>query len=88
MTNEEILKSIGFKTIPHYTVMNAVVYDLGRNRSLSAGSIGTPNEVLFICETDYDNPTKVTDLICLHNYDHDGFLTIEKVQAIINAITK
>ena len=85
MTNQDLI-AIGFKEIPHFTITNSVVYDLGRNRQLSAGCVGTPNEMLWICETDDQNETKITDLVCIHNWDYDGALTIEKVKTLINAI--
>ncbi len=87
MTNQELIDLIGFQEIPHMTVMNSVIYPLGRRRHLSVGCAGTPNEMLFICETDDKDETKVTDLICLHNYDYDGFLTIEKVKSLISVLT-
>ena len=86
MTNQDLI-AIGFKEIPHFTVMNAVVYDLGRHRQLSAGCVGTPNEMVFISEIDADDDRKVTDSICLHNYDYDGYLTVDKIKSIINSIT-
>lgn len=86
MTNKDLIE-IGFEKMPHFTVANSVIYPLGRNRQLSAGSVGTPNEMLWICEIDTQNETKISDLICLHNYDYDGVLTMEKVKSIINVIT-
>ncbi|MCK9417442.1 helix-turn-helix transcriptional regulator [Candidatus Dojkabacteria bacterium] len=86
MTNQDLI-NIGFKEIPHYTVGNSVFYDLGRNRQLSASSVGTPNEMLFICEIDPDNKNEITDLVCLHNYDYDKILTLKKVKTIISAIS-
>lgn len=85
MTNEDLI-AIGFKPIPHFTITSSVIYDLGRNRQLSAGCVGTPNEMLWICEIDKDDNKKVTDLVCLHNWDYDGELTVEKVKALINVI--
>lgn len=82
------LIDIGFKEIPHFTVGNNLLYDLGRHRQLSASSIETPCEMMFVVELDRDNPKKITDLVCLHNYDYDGYLTLEKVKNIINAITQ
>lgn len=86
MTNQDLI-DIGFVKNPYYTVANVINYDLGRNRYLSVGSIGTPNEVLFIYSTDRENKDKITDMVCLHNYDYDKKLTIEKVQNIIKALT-
>lgn len=87
MTNEDLI-SVGFKPMPHYTVANSVVYDLGRDRQLSAGCVGTPNETLFIMELKEDEDNIViSDLVCLHNYDYDGYMTIEKVKGLITLIT-
>lgn len=85
MTNDDLI-AIGFKEIPHFTITNAVIYDLGRYRQLSAGCVGTPNEMLWICEIDRQNNKKITDLVCLHNWDYDGALTIEKVKNLISTI--
>ncbi len=82
MTNNDLIK-LGFKQAPTFTVSNSVSYDLGRKRFLAAGSIGTPNEVLFICEK---NNEVITDLVCVHNYDYDGVLTEEKVISLIKLI--
>jgi len=86
MENSDLLK-IGFKEIPHFTIGNSVIFDLGRRRYFSAGNVGNPNEMVFLCETDSKDDKKVTDLICVHNYDYDGYLTMEKINMLINAIT-
>jgi hypothetical protein len=85
MTRDD-LKDIGFKEMPHFTVMNSLVYDLGRNRSLSIGDLGNPNEMVFLCERDYDDPRKINDLICLRNYDYDGYTKLEDIKSIIKGI--
>lgn len=85
MTKEDLIK-IGFKEISHFTVTDSVIYQLGRHRHLSAGCVGTPNEMLWICEIDHQDETKISDLVCLHNYDYDGFLTIEKIKGLIDLI--
>lgn len=81
------LIDIGFQELPHFTITNNLIYDLGRNRHLSFGSIETPNEMLFICETEEHNPQKIEGLIVLKNYDYDGQTKIEDVKIIITAIT-
>lgn len=83
MNNNDLIK-LGFKEMPHFTVMNSVVYDLGRGKHLSAGCVGTPNEMVFICEVEEE----ITDCICLHNYDYDGYLTEEKIKLLIQALKK
>ena len=84
---EADLLSVGFEKIPHFTVTNALVYKLGSHRHLSVGCVGTPNEMLWICETDDQDQRHVTDLVCLHNWDYDKYLTIEKIKGLINLIT-
>lgn len=84
--NRQDLIDIGFKEIPHFTVTNALDYNLGRGRRLSLGCIGTPNEMLWICQQDYDNPKETTDLVCLHNWDYDGYLTLDKIKKLINIL--
>jgi len=84
--NKQDLIEIGFKEIPHYTVTDSVIYDLGRHRQLSVGCVGTPNEMVFISETSDKNDKLITDLICLHNYDYDGYLTDKKIKSLVNII--
>ncbi len=86
MTEDDLIK-IGFKRIPHFTVMNSLVYDLGRRRHLSIGCVGTPNEMIFLCEADYKSEKKIDDSICVHNYDYDGYVTEERIDALIFGIT-
>lgn len=81
--DKQKLMELGFKEIPHFTVTNSLDYDLGRERRLSFGCIGTPNEMLWLCQQDHDDYKKTTDLICLHNYDYDGYITIEQIKLII-----
>lgn len=86
MNNQDLI-DMGFKVIPHFTVTDAVTYDLGRRRILSAGAMGTANEMLWICELDEEDDMEITDLICLHNYDYDGYITEKKLKSLINIIT-
>lgn len=82
MISKDDLLELGFQEIPHFTVMGSVVYELGRNRLLTVGCAGTPNETMFIVEK-----SKVgdhyTDLVCMHNHDYDGYLSKESVAALI-----
>ena len=66
--------------------MNSLVYDLGRNRYLSIGDLGNPNEMVFLYERDYDDTRKINDLICLRNYDYDGYTKLEDIKSIIKGI--
>ena len=79
MTRAEVI-SMGFEPIPHFTITDSLIYDLGRNRHLSIGDIGMPNEMVFICEVNNENKNRVDEIIGLHNYDYDGYLTKERLQ--------
>ena len=85
ITNNDLIE-LGFKPVPTFTIGNSVTYDLGRGRFLSASSVGTPNEMLFICQHDINDYKKIEDIITLHNYDYDGYLSLEKVKKIIYAL--
>ena len=87
MTREDLI-NLGFKEIHHFTIGGNLLYDLGRRRYLSLSCFATPNEMLFISELDDVNDKEITDLICLWNYDYDGYLTEERIKNIINALTK
>lgn len=82
LNREEVLK-LGFEEIPHFTVTNSMHYDLGRNRWLSIGDLGNPNEMLFIYECDEEDNRIITDIVVLHNYDYDGYLTVEKLSLLL-----
>ena len=84
----EDLYNLGFKELPHFTIGNSLIFDLGRRRYLTLSSFATPNEILFIGELDDKNDKEVTDLICIWNYDYDGYITEERIKNIINALTK
>lgn len=86
MKNEDLIE-LGFKEVPHYTVGNSVTYHLGRNKYLSGSCIGTPNEMLFIYETNSDDDKDITDIISLHNYDYDGYLTKQRLKLLMKALT-
>jgi hypothetical protein len=87
MIRQELI-DLGFKELPHFSIMNSLIYDLGRNRQLSIGSIGTPNEMMFICELDENTSTKITDLVCIHNYDYDGYMTMNRLKHLLTGLNK
>lgn len=84
--SEDDCLELGFERLSHYTVANNLIYQLGRNRHLSIGCVGTPNETLFICESDPKDYMKINDIICLHNYDYDGYITKSKLKTLISFI--
>jgi len=81
MTREEV-KEIGFKEMPHFTIMNSLIYELGRGRELSFGCIGEPNEMLTIAQR--EGKEKVSDLVVLSNYDYDGLVTKEWLTTLLS----
>lgn len=83
MSKRDELLKLGFKEMPHFTVANSLIYDIGRKRHLSFGCVDTPNEMIFLCQMDEDNDKKISDLICLHNYDHDGYISIDDVKFLM-----
>lgn len=83
----EILVMAGFENIKHYTVTNSMVLNIGRNRQLSIGYIGTPNEMLFLCEVDNYDMKNITDIIVLHNFDYDGKLYLHKLMNVYHLLT-
>lgn len=84
MTNKDLI-ALGFNPMKHITIGNMVIYSLGRDRHLSASSVGTPNEVMFICESNEESG-KVSDAVCIHNYDYDGYLTEDRVNKFIELL--
>ena len=87
MITREQLERLGFKAVPTFTITNAMTFDLGRHRHLSVGDIGNPNEMMFICQVDDQDKRKITDLVCVHNYDYDGYLTKVKILSLILLLT-
>lgn len=85
---EDQLLYLEFTKIPHFTIGNDRIKDLGRNRYLSLGSLGTPNEMLFICEKNNSDDSYPEEIICLHNYDYDGYLTFKKLKKICKIFPK
>lgn len=88
MLSKKDCLEIGFKEMPHYTVGDSLTYDLGRNRQLSISCVGTPNETLWITQSDRKDYRKIDDLVCLHNWDYDKYITIDKLKQIISGISK
>lgn len=84
MDRNDVLK-LGFKELPHFTVGNDLVYDLGRNRHLSISALGTFNEMMIIGELDKKSKS-YSDIVCLHNCDYDGFLNMDKLKSLLCGI--
>jgi len=87
LINREWLLSVGFIKQPNFTITNSLLLDLGRNRFFSIGSISGPNEMMFLTEMNNENPKICENLIVIHNYDYDGYLTKERVKQLFFGIT-
>lgn len=79
MTKNELLE-IGFKKIPHFTVGDSLIFNIGRARQLSISCVDTPNEMMCISEMEDMH------IIVLHNWDYDGELKKEKVEGLIKLL--
>lgn len=84
---QSVAIQLGFKELQHPTISDTLIFDLGRRRHLSLSNVNTPNEMLMICEQDEENPKLNSDVIVLHNYDYDGYLTKEKLTSVISSLT-
>ena len=82
--DNSILLQKGFVETPHL-IVKIFTLDIGRNRYISVGALATPNEVIFLGQKDDNN--YITDLVCIHNFDYDGYLTETKLNNIISAFT-
>jgi|APSaa5957512576_1039674.scaffolds.fasta_scaffold37111_2 hypothetical protein len=81
LTNKRLLE-LGFSPIPHFTIQKNHTYALGRGRYISIGDVGTPNEMVWLCQ---ENPNReIEDLVCIHNFDYDGYLTEKKLDALVH----
>ena len=78
----ETLIQKGFVEKPHKVLTSVFILDVGRHREIKIGSFQTPNELVFIAQTYYN--TKEEHLVCVHNFDYDGYLTELKLNIIIS----
>ena len=85
--SKDWLLKLGFKGLDHFTIADSMTIDLGRNRQLSIGCVGNPNEMIFIQEINASNAKKIDDLVCIWNYDYDGFLHVHQLQNLYFALT-
>lgn len=76
------LESIGFKPLKHFSVGQQSKLQLSRRRYLSAMCIGQGNESIWLGHKDKNGV--ITDLICVHNRDYDGFITLGKLKELID----
>ena len=80
--NKETLLEKHFIETPRLVLGSVFVLDVGRDRHITIGSLATPNEVVFLNQKDKNSG--ITDFVCIHNFDYDGWLTEDKLNAIIS----
>jgi len=78
----DILKKHGFVELQHEIFPNLFVLSVGRYRKIKIASLNTTNEVVFISQLDYNE--RKEDLVCLHNFDYDGYFTEEKLANLLS----
>lgn len=84
--NKEDLLEIGFEEIPHFTIGDSIIYNLKRNKFISISCVGTPNEMVFLCERDKDDPRCINDLIAIRNFDYDGYTSLDWIKNLIQLL--
>ena len=90
VTSKIILACSAYQ-LPYSTVMNSFNLDLGRDRNLSIGCVGTPNLIVFLEEVERNengDVIKKNDLICVHNWDYDGELYLHQLQNLYAVLKK
>lgn len=86
LTRDDLL-DIGFEDIPHFTIGGNMLYDLGRHKQLSITDIGNCGEMLWLTEVNPHDNKDVTDVINLHNFDYDGYLSIDRLNEFISVLS-
>lgn len=87
LTKEILLKCPKAIKVPFPNILKTIYFEIGRNRIISIGNIGTPNEMVWISEVDSQDNKKITDLVCIHNFDYDGKLMLHTFQNLYFALT-
>lgn len=85
------LINIGFKPIEHFNVGDSLLYvyktRYDKTRTISVSCVGTPNEIVALMENCPNNANDYTDLVFISNYDYDGLFSMERMIALIFALT-
>lgn len=84
---EEWLLKFGFEPLPFVNLLNSYTKSIGRNRILSIGSVGTPNEMIWLCEVNSVDKKIIEDLVCIRNYDYDKYTHVHQLQNLYFALT-
>ena len=84
---EQQLCELGFVKPNKNKLETSYKYYLGRRRFISAMCLGTGNESMWLCYKEDMDSEIINDLICLHNVDYDGKLTISKVKHLLEFFT-
>ena len=90
MKAEEIKNELvkrGWEELPFKNIGNSITKHIKRNIYAGVSSLGTPNEIITVFEINRTNPKIIDDLIIVHNYDYDGYLTLERIEALVFGLT-
>lgn len=82
LISRQWLINIGFEP-QNDIITQSLHYNFDRNRYISIGCVGEPNEMMFLCERERNGHTEI---ITLSNYDYDGLLRKYKVINMIKTI--
>lgn len=80
----EQIVSLGFIAQPQPAIGGLFMLDLGRDRYLMITGPGTSNEMMYLTAITDD---VTTDMVCIHNFDYDGFITQGRINSLVHAIT-
>ena len=87
LSEQILLKCPNHKRVNGKNILNTIYFEIGRNRVISIGNIGTGNEAIWLCEIDPNIENRITDLVCIHNFDYDGKIMLHKFQNIFHSLT-
>ena len=84
MDIEDLMK-LGFKKIPGVIPMfEKYNFVLTMDRRISVCNINTGNELMWLCSVEKSG--SISDAVCIHNYDINGELTIDKVKGFVELL--
>jgi hypothetical protein len=81
------LLNIGFLEEVSLSTCNSLFYDLSRNRMIMITGVGTEKEIGHLCEMSYPDDETYDQMVCFHDYEFDGYITIDRVMLLIYSIT-
>lgn len=80
-TEEYLIKSGWIKRPAPVIIGDSFIMDIGRRRQLIFSNINNPNQMLAI--TEIDDHKAPTDIVVIHNWDYDRWITTELLEGIV-----